>query len=60
MFVRMIKAMMMILIVISRYINDCINPLGWNVKFVKYPERGVAAVVAIRDIGEWASLWAIS
>jgi hypothetical protein len=53
MFLRMIKAMMMmIFIVISRYINDCINPLGWNVKFVKYPERGVAAVVAIRDIGE--------
>lgn len=36
--------------VFARYMNDCINPAGWNVKFVKMPELGYALVVAIRDI----------
>jgi hypothetical protein len=36
--------------VIARYINDCINPAGWNVKFRKRPDEECAEVVAIRDI----------
>lgn len=38
------------LLVYSRYMNDCINPAGWNVEFVKKPELGYALVVALRDI----------
>lgn len=36
--------------VLARYMNDCINPDGWNVEFVKLPEKGYALVVALRDI----------
>jgi SET domain-containing protein len=36
--------------VYARYMNDCINSNGWNVEFVKLPERGCALVVALRDI----------
>lgn len=36
--------------VMARYINDCINPNGWNVEFQKIPEKGYALVVATRDI----------
>jgi SET domain-containing protein len=36
--------------VYARYMNDCINPEGWNVEFVKLPDRGCALVVALRDI----------
>lgn len=36
--------------VFARYINDCLNPRGWNVEFVKNAERGYALVVAVRNI----------
>lgn len=36
--------------VAARFINDCINPAGWNVEFVKLPELGCALVVAAREI----------
>mmetsp|Transcript_29945 Transcript_29945/g.42728 ORF Transcript_29945/g.42728 Transcript_29945/m.42728 type:complete len:159 (+) Transcript_29945:902-1378(+) len=36
--------------VLARYINDCIDPLGWNVEFIKSPEDWIAYVVAIKDI----------
>lgn len=36
--------------VYARYINDCINPLGWNVEFKKCPQARCAYVVALRDI----------
>lgn len=38
------------LTMLARYINDCRNPLGYNVKFVKLPEEKKALVVASRDI----------
>jgi hypothetical protein len=34
----------------SRYINDCIVPTGWNVRFDKHPEEKCAYVIALRDI----------
>ncbi len=37
-------------ICLARYINDCRNPLLYNVQFKKDPEHGIAYVVAIRDI----------
>lgn len=43
--------------VYSRYINDCINPAGWNVQFVKLPELGYALVVALRDIAPHEELF---
>lgn len=36
--------------ILARYINDPINPAGWNVVFNKKPEHGCAEVVALRDI----------
>ena len=36
--------------VYARYINDCVNPAGHNVKFNKNPSEGIAYVVALRDI----------
>lgn len=33
-----------------RYINDCRNPAGYNVKFVKYPDLKLAKVITIRPI----------
>ena len=36
--------------VFARYMNDCINPTGWNVEFLKLPDTGCALVVALRDI----------
>jgi hypothetical protein len=36
--------------VYARYMNDCINPTGWNVEFVKLPDNGCALVVALRAI----------
>jgi SET domain-containing protein len=36
--------------VFARYMNDCINPTGWNVEFLKLPDKGCALVVALRDI----------
>lgn len=36
--------------VYARYINDCINPCGWNVEFKKCPQAKCAYVVALRDI----------
>lgn len=36
--------------VYARYINDCINPKGWNVEFIKQPLQSCALVVALRDI----------
>ena len=35
---------------LARYINDCRNSAGINVKFEKHPELGCAFVVALRDI----------
>lgn len=35
---------------IARYINDCRNPAGYNVRFDKDIENNCAWVVAIRDI----------
>jgi hypothetical protein len=39
-------------LIAARYINDCINPAGWNVRFDKQPEADppCAQVVALRDI----------
>ncbi|CAK9253316.1 unnamed protein product [Sphagnum jensenii] len=34
----------------ARYINDCRNPAGYNVKFIKFPLEGFAHVVALRAI----------
>jgi len=36
--------------VLARYINDCRNAKGHNVRFVKLPEDMKALVVAMRDI----------
>jgi SET domain len=36
--------------ILARYINDCINPAGHNVRFDKQPKEGRALVVATRDI----------
>ena len=33
-----------------RYINDCIDPSGWNVTFDKQPEEKCAYVIATRNI----------
>ena len=35
---------------LARYINDCRNPLGYNVTFVKKPEEHCADIMATRDI----------
>jgi hypothetical protein len=35
---------------LARYINDCRNPRGHNVRFDKRPEEGRALVVATRRI----------
>ena len=40
----------LILFNLIRYINDCINPAGYNAVFQKQPELGMAYVVALRDI----------
>ena len=37
-------------LIFARYINDCINPAGYNVRFEKHPEMQCAHVVALRDI----------
>ena len=45
---------------IARYINDCINPAGFNVKFVKQPiaqPHPCAVVVALRDIAAGEELF---
>ena len=44
-------------LIAARYINDCINPAGWNVRFDKQPQADppCAQVVAIRDINLNAS-----
>ena len=34
----------------ARYINDCRNPAGYNVRFEKRPSEKCAYVVALRDI----------
>jgi len=36
--------------ILARYINDCINPAGYNVKFEKDAFNKCAQVVALRDI----------
>mmetsp|Transcript_9829 Transcript_9829/g.16468 ORF Transcript_9829/g.16468 Transcript_9829/m.16468 type:complete len:177 (+) Transcript_9829:45-575(+) len=36
--------------VVARYINDCINPVGWNVVFEKYSDGGFALVRSLRYI----------
>ena len=43
----------------ARYINDCINPAGWNVRFDKLPEAQppCALVVALRDVLEGEELF---
>jgi hypothetical protein len=33
-----------------RYINDCISPEFWNVRFDKRPEQKCAFVIATKDI----------
>ena len=43
--------------VAARYINDCINPAGWNIEFQKRPRQGYALVVAIRDINRGQELF---
>jgi uncharacterized protein len=35
---------------LARFINDCRNPLGYNVRFDKKPDKMVALVTSIRDI----------
>lgn len=35
---------------LARYINDCRNPAGYNVKFLKDPQAKCAWVIALRDI----------
>ena len=44
----------------ARFINDCINPAGWNVRFEKRPDLipPQALVVAMRDIGPGEELFA--
>ena len=39
-------------LIAARYINDCINPAGWNVRFDKQPQADppCAQVVSLRDI----------
>lgn len=37
-------------LILARYINDCINPAGFNARFDKHPELQCARVVALRDI----------
>ena len=34
----------------ARYINDCRNPCGYNVEFLKSPQEKCAWVIAQRDI----------
>jgi hypothetical protein len=36
--------------ILARFINDCINPAGHNVRFEKLPQEGRADVIATRDI----------
>lgn len=36
--------------VLARYINDCRNPKGYNVQFIKLPEEKKALVVALHDL----------
>lgn len=43
---------------LARYINDCINPIGHNVKFEKHPELNCAVIVATRDIFPGEELYA--
>jgi hypothetical protein len=43
---------------LARYINDCRNPLGYNVRFDKKPEDRCADVVALRDIDPGEELFA--
>ncbi len=33
-----------------RYINDCRNEDGYNVEFLKIPEKGIARVIATKDV----------
>lgn len=35
---------------LARFINDCRNPAGYNVRFEKHPSAGVALIVATRDV----------
>ena len=35
---------------IARYINDCRNPLGYNVFYDKRPDEKIALVIVMRDI----------
>ena len=35
---------------LARYINDCRNSAGYNVKFIKAPENNLALVVCLRKI----------
>lgn len=42
----------------ARYINDCITPAGWNVRFDKRPTEACAVVVALRDIQPGEELFA--
>eukprot|EP01038_Epipyxis_sp_PR26KG_P013230 gene13230-17730_t len=44
--------------VLPRYINDCINPNGWNVEFIKFPEKCYAEVVTLRDIERGEEIFA--
>jgi len=44
--------------VLARYINDCINPAGWNVKFDKQASEQCAYVVALRNIATGEELFA--
>ena len=43
---------------LARYINDCRNSLGYNVKFVKKPAEHCADIIAIRDISVGEELFA--
>jgi hypothetical protein len=38
--------------VVARYINDCVNPKGWNVRFDKSAENQCAYVLALRNISK--------
>eukprot|EP01031_Cornospumella_fuschlensis_P031359 gene31359-37899_t len=42
----------------ARYINDCINPRKWNVRFDKRPSEQCAYVIALRDIEPGEELFA--
>jgi len=44
--------------VLARYINDCINPAGHNVRFDKQPLQRAALVVASRDVACGEELFA--